>query len=91
MEHGEEIHSIKDSLQRILFYLENDGKTGRKGLVMDVEDLKEDVESVKKNLNDFINEYRQAQAVKAAKASVWGIVGGSVVSFVIWLLKHIFA
>lgn len=82
-----EITEIKDSLNRILFYLENDSKTNRKGLIMDVEELKEDLESVKKNLTDFINEYRQAQAVKAAKASVWGIVGGAIVSFIIWLFK----
>lgn len=86
-----EVQEIKDVLHRILFYLENDPKTGKKGLVTDVEDVKQHVRSVEEKLDEFIYEYNKAQAVKAAKASVWGIIGGGVVSAVIWLIKHLFA
>lgn len=82
-----EQHEIKDGLNRILFYLENDSRTGRKGLVTDVEDLKEDFKDLRNTLTNFIAEYRQAQAVKNAKVGLIGALAGAAVTGIGWLIK----
>lgn len=84
-----DIQKIHDDLHRILSYLENDGKTGRKGLVTEVEDLKKELDSTKQTMVNFIAEYRKDQAVKYAKNAVWGMVGAAAVTIAWWLVKGI--
>lgn len=64
---------IKDDLKRLLFYVENDPKTGKKGIVTEVEDLKTSQEDLRFTVINFVAEYRQAQAVKA-RDQKWGVV-----------------
>lgn len=81
---------IKDDLKRLLFYVENDPKTGRKGIVTDVEDLKNSQDGLRKTMVDFISDYRQDQAVKRAKIGVIGMIGGTLGTGLWWLFTHFF-
>ena len=78
---------IKDSLNRILFYLENDSRTGRKGIVTEMEDMKESITDLRNSVVRFIAEYRQAQAVKNAKVGLIGALAGGVVTGIAWIIK----
>lgn len=85
-----EISEIKDGLSRILFYLENDEKTGKKGLVKEMDMLKDDVQGLRNTLTNFIAEYRQEKAVNKAKVGIIGAIGGSIVTALTWFFTHIF-
>lgn len=86
-----DLQDIHDQQSRILSYLENDPKTGRHGLVTDLELLKKDVTDMRNTFVTFLAEYRQAQAVKYAKNVVWGAVGAGMVAVGWWLIKLIAA
>lgn len=82
-----EITEIKRSLDRILFYLENDPKTGKEGLVTEIENVKSDVAGLKNTMINFIAEYRQAQAVKNAKVGLIATLASAIVTVIMWLIK----
>lgn len=76
----DQVETLKRDIQKILSYLHNDEDAGKKGLVADFADHKQKV-------NDFIVKYESDQAVKKAKISTWGMVGGGVVAFILWVGK----
>lgn len=71
-----DVEVLKKKVDLILFYINNDEGTGRKGIVNQLEDLKDKVDK-------FIVKYNQNEAVKKAKMTIWGMIGGAV----IWLFK----
>ncbi len=84
-----EQQEIADSLKRILFYLDNDNKTGKKGLVTEIDDLKTEVAGLKNTLTNFIAEYRQAQAVQKAKVGLLSLIGGGIVAFITQVILRV--
>lgn len=60
---------IEKQINRILYILESDPKTNKKGVVESLEEVREEVQQLK--MNDIVFK---------AKATVWGTVGGVVVS-----------
>lgn len=82
-----EMQEIKDSLHRILFYIENDPKTGRKGIITDVEDIKTNIIDLTQKVDGFIVEYNKAQAIKNAKIGLISSICGGIAACVVWLIK----
>lgn len=78
---------LRDSLNRILFLIDNDPRTGRKGLYTEVSDLKEEIGQLRQVMTTFIAEYRQAQAVKAAKTGLISAIVSGVVAAIVYLIK----
>lgn len=70
--------TINQKIDRILYILENDDKTNRKGLVEDVADMKS-------TLEDLILK----QKMLAAKVAFLGAVGGFVFTFGMWFYDKI--
>lgn len=69
--------NISQKLDRVLYILENDDKTNRKGLVQDVADLKAQVqELVTKNK---LNESRNA---------LLGAISGAAFTVAFWILQY---
>lgn len=75
---NQNIEGLRDDLQRLLFYMNNDGQTGRRGIVAEMEELK-------KTISDLLTR----EKVYRAKAGVWGIVGGIIVTAAIKLITVI--
>ena len=68
-----ERQSINKKIDRVLYILENDEKTNRKGLV-------EDVADIKIVLEDLLFK----QKMFAAKVAFLGVVGGFLFSVLVW-------
>ena len=66
-EQQKQIKELDDKITRILFYLENDEKTGKKGLIGKVEYMEE-----------VINDLVLKDKIKAAKVAGIGISGGAI-------------
>jgi len=64
----DKIDSLEIKLDKILFYMNNDPQTGKKGVIAEMEDLKK-----------TISELLTREKVYQAKASVYGVVGGALV------------
>jgi len=73
-----ETKTINQKLDRVLYILENDEKTNRKGLVEDVADMK-------KTLEELIFK----QKMFAAKVAFLGVVGGFLFSVLVWAYDKI--
>jgi len=71
---------IDKNIMRILFILESDNRTNEKGLVERVHDIEQDLRDIKLR-----------ETIFKTKASTWGIVGGSIVTFLYWLGKFFLA
>lgn len=69
----EEHNTLSQKIDRILYILENDDKTNRKGLVQDVADMKLSIEEIIFEKKIF-----------AAKVAFLGVVGGFFFSFLVW-------
>jgi septation ring formation regulator EzrA len=69
---------IEDKLGRVLHILESDDKTHTKGLVETVHRTKEQVDKMN-NENEILK----------AKAATFGVIGGAVISAVVWFLQKI--
>lgn len=67
----EEIRSLNHKVDKILFILNNDEDTGRKGLVAEVAELTADFHA-------FLRQYNIDQAVKRGKDVVWKIIWGGI-------------
>lgn len=76
----QEIEVLNRKMDRILFYLNNDGDTGKKGVIAQLE-------SLSKDFYKFRDEYRTAQAVRTAKIGLIGSLGGVVGAGIVWLIK----
>lgn len=74
----DKIDSLEIKLDKILFYMNNDPQTGKKGVIAEMEDLKK-----------TISELLTREQVYKAKATVWGIVGGVIVTATIKFLAII--
>lgn len=75
---AKENQTISQKLDRVLYILENDDKTNRKGLVEEVADLKINIEQL-----------ILKQKIFAAKMALLGVVGGFVFSFCAWAFDKI--
>lgn len=73
-----ERQTINQKIDRILYILENDEKTKRKGLVEDVSDMKITLE-----------ELVFKQKMFAAKVAFLGVVGGFLFSVLVWVYDKI--
>jgi hypothetical protein len=76
----ERFTSIEKSLDRILGILEIDQKLGEKGLVITV-----------KEIQKTLQELLIRELVYKAKATTWGIIGGSIVTAIVYFVKFAFA
>ena len=68
-----EKQTINQKLDRVLYILENDEKTNRKGLVEDVAEMKKTLEVL-----------MFKQKMFAAKVAFLGAIGGFLFSFLMW-------
>lgn len=75
----ETIEEIKMQNTRILLIMESDDKTNQKGLV----------ETVYHN-EKLLSELLTREKVYKAKATTWGVIGGAIVSGIIYLGKFLF-
>lgn len=69
---------LAEKVDKILFYLYNDDKTGTKGIVQQVRDIRIDLDKVIEN-----------QKISMAKRAVWNTVFGAVGGGLILILKAI--
>lgn len=81
------IEEMEKKIDQVLFYLHNDNHTGKKGLVQEMADLKNEIFNVKVDITAFINEYKKQEAVKQAKVGVIAALVGGSASLVVWLVK----
>lgn len=71
---SEIVQELKDKLSRVLYILENDDKTNRKGLVQQVEEME-----------DTLNEILLQQKMFAFKVAFLGAIGGFLFSALVWI------
>lgn len=71
--------TISQKLDRVLYILENDDKTNRKGLVEEVADIKFQV-----------SELLNREKVYNAKATLLGVFGASLFTVISWVFEHFF-
>lgn len=76
LEHN--LDQLSRAVNKVLYYIESDPTTNRKGLV-------EDMDSLKVILNDV----QVREKVYKAKATVWGMVGAGVLSIAWQVIKHL--
>ena len=77
---------IKSKLDRILSYIEDDPKTGRKGIFRQVQENSEDIEKNKDDISGVKSGIETDKKVLTGKVTVLGFIGGAV----LWVLKWIF-
>jgi hypothetical protein len=70
-----ETSELSKKLDRVLYILDNDEKTGRKGLVSSVYEIRNE-------LDDVLEANRTAEAVKKGQMAIYGAIG----AFCLWLL-----
>lgn len=70
-----ETSELSKKLDRVLYILENDEKTNRKGLVSAVYDLRHE-------FDEFSQAIKTAEAVKKGQMAIYGAIG----AFCLWLL-----
>lgn len=73
----EKLNELNDKVDRILFYLDNDEKTGKKGLSWQCTEMRKD-------LDGLLEREKIKLAVTGAIATVFGLIG----SGIIFLIKH---
>ncbi|MES2287542.1 MAG: hypothetical protein V4547_17745 [Bacteroidota bacterium] len=78
----EDVASLKRDVQEILFYLKNDNKADRKGLIAEVAELK-------KGFSEFVTAYKTDKAVKKGQLGVIATIGAGVALVIEWLIKTI--
>jgi hypothetical protein len=74
----QEHSTLSQKLDRVLYILENDDKTNRKGLVEEFSDMK-------KTLEDLVLK----QKMFATKVAVLGVIGGFLFTFGMWVYDKI--
>lgn len=72
------VNDLEKKIDKILFYLESDATTNQKGLV-------ERVSLLAKNVSEIM----KREEIFKGKATVWGIVGGALLSIIIWIGKFL--
>ena len=70
---SEEFNLFKSKLEKMLFYLEDDNKTGQKGIISRVSDLE-----------DKVRDLNTDKKVNAGKLAVYVSVGGAI----LWIIKN---
>lgn len=81
------IDGLDNNVKIILFYLNNDAATGKKGLVQDVADLKDEIIAVKDEFSEFVHEYKKKEAVKNARVGVISAIVSGGITLVAWIVK----
>lgn len=78
----EEVAVLNRKMDKVLSILNNDGETGRPGLVAEVIDIRN-------KFVTFVAEYNRDKAEKSGKDKVWRIVWGAVGAGLLWIGKAI--
>ncbi len=78
-----EVTELSRKLDRVLLILENDDKTGYKGLVHQTAENKKAIE-------EMLEKERLKEAVQAGKMAVYGLIGGAVIWIITLIIKLIF-
>ena len=83
---GKRLDSLDKKIDRVLSYIETDKTTGRKGLFENQQDLANDHEVLRDDLQEVKNGINTDKKVLAAKGTILGFIGGGV----LWLIKLLF-
>jgi len=75
-----EVQELKNKLDRIAGFINNDTATGTPGLVQQVRDIRKDLDK----LIDSI-------ALERERRKVWGVVFGAIGAGLVWLAQRIFS
>ena len=73
-----QLDDVQDSLKRVLYILESDSATNERGLV-------ERVRVIEVQLNKLL----LREEIYKAKGTVWGIIGGAIITVVLYLGKFL--
>lgn len=76
-EQKRDFEALTVNVKRILYILESDSRTNTKGLV-------EIVHDTEKRLNNIEISNKQLKS----KVATYGVIGGSIISFLVWIGKH---
>lgn len=82
---------LRSDVKRILFYLENDYKTGKPGLVKEVGMISESQKETDKRFVGFLAEYRQTQAVRKRDVKWLAVLWSTVTTGIFLIGKAIFS
>lgn len=84
-----EVAVLNSKMDRVLFILNNDEGTGKKGLVAQVNDLKSTMDIHKQEFTDFVKKKDLEEASKAGWDSAWKIIYGAIGALLVFLGKAI--
>lgn len=84
-----EVAVLNSKMDRVLFILNNDEGTGKKGLVAEVKELKQTIDSHKQEFTDFVKKKDLEDAGKAGWDKAWKIIYGAVGALLVFLGKEI--
>lgn len=78
----QEVAALSRKLDRVLSILENDNRTGDKGLVTQVSDLRD-------SFYGFRNQYNIDVAIRKTRDTIWKIIWGSIGAILIEVVNFI--
>mgnify|MGYP003646281526 CR=1 FL=1 len=73
---SKKLDQLSNDVTHLLFIMQSDPKTNERGLV-------ERVRLIEKSLNELLNR----ENIYKAKATVFGLIGGAIVTIIFWLVK----
>lgn len=85
----EKLDAVKETTDRILFYLDDDPKTGSIGLVQKVKHTEFNIQALTSKLMDVEQERKIEKAVRKATVRTWALVAGFGGGLAGWLFKII--
>mgnify|MGYP006921395969 CR=1 FL=1 len=80
---------LNTKIDQVLFILENNNKTGTKGLVAQVDELKTAMNSHKQEFTDFVKKKDLEEANKAGWDKAWKIIYGAIGAIGVFLAKAV--
>ena len=84
-----EVAVLNSKMDRVLFILNNDEGTGKKGLVAQVNDLTKSMDSHKQEFADFVKKKDLEEANKEGWDRAWKIIYGAIGAIGVFLVKAI--
>tara|TARA_R100000541_G_scaffold2525_7_gene9043 strand:- start:1139 stop:1417 length:279 start_codon:yes stop_codon:yes gene_type:complete len=73
---SKKLDHLSNDLTKVLFIMQSDPKTNERGLV-------ERVRLIEESLNELLNR----ENIYKAKATVFGLIGGAIITVIFWLTK----
>jgi len=73
---SKKLDHLSNDLTKVLFIMQSDPKTNERGLV-------ERVRLIEESLNELLNR----ENIYKAKATVFGLIGGAIITVIFWLIK----